>query len=221
MGAQTDGNIDGPSIGLDPLYAWLGRLGTLPKIVLTALGCYGVKETPGPGDTPAILSWAKALERAGKIAPGEYAHDAVPWCGLGIGYWALSAGKPVVEKPLWALNWAKYGEVVAANHGSLVRPALIFFNSRAASLGDILVFARRLATPGKTDSFAGHVGLYIAEDLTHYHVLGANQGDAVSIVRIAKARCVAIRRPPFATMMPKSAVPHYVEAAGTLSASEA
>lgn len=219
MGAH----IDGLSIELNPRYAWLGRLGTLPKIVLTALGTYGVKETPGPGDTAAILSWAKALDRAGKLAPGEYQHDAVAWCALGVAYWALSAGKPVIDKPLWALNWRTYGNVVAANHGTLIRPSLIFFGGKVASLGDILVFARRIPAADAPSGFtiAGHVGLYIAEDVTHYHVLGANQGDAVSIVPVEKSRCVAVRRPPYATAMPASARPYIVEAAGALATSEA
>jgi hypothetical protein len=50
----------------------------------------------------------------------------------------------------------------------------------------VLVFQR----PG-----GGHVGFYVGEDATAYHVLGGNQGDAVTIARIAKARCVARRWP--------------------------
>ncbi len=216
-------NIAGLSIDLDTHYAWLGAIGPLPKIVLTALGTYGVTEVPGPGNSPAIMSMRDALVRAGVIAQGDYQADLVPWCGLGMAYWALTAGKPVPEKPLWALNWRAYGDVVAANHGTLARPALQFFGDKVASLGDILVFARRVIADRKTEvaSYAGHVGEYIAEDLTHYHVLGANQGDAVSIVRLEKKRCVAVRRPPFATKMPASARPYIVAAAGALSSGEA
>lgn len=41
----------------------------------------------------------------------------------------------------------------------------------------------------------GHVGFYVGEDLTSYHVLGGNQGDRVSIMRLEKSRCVARRWP--------------------------
>ena len=41
----------------------------------------------------------------------------------------------------------------------------------------------------------GHVGFYVGEDGTHYHVLGGNQDDAVSIAKIAKSRLVASRWP--------------------------
>jgi hypothetical protein len=207
---------------IDHRYAWLRRQGALPKMVLVALDTYGLKETPGPGNCPVIMSWQAALVRAGKLKPGQYYADSVPWCGLGMGCWALTAGKPVVDDPLWALNWAKYGDPVAVNEGTIQTPDLQFAETRSASLGDITVFSRPVKdASGKVVSYAGHVALYIAEDPTHYHVLGCNQGDAVSIVRIEKSRCVAIRRPPFQTAMPDSARPYHVASAGALSTSEA
>jgi hypothetical protein len=39
-----------------------------------------------------------------------------------------------------------------------------------------------------TRSGGGHVGLYVGEDATHYHVLGGNQANLVSIMRLAKGR---------------------------------
>ncbi len=65
------------------------------------------------------------------------------------------AGIDVVEKPLWALSWSNWGNPVSE-----------------PMLGDILTFKR---TGG------GHVGIYVGEDLTHYHVLGGNQGNSVSV----------------------------------------
>ena len=52
--------------------------------------------------------------------------------------------------------------------------------------GAILVFTR---------SGGGHVGFYVSEDAATYHVLGGNQSDSVSITKIAKDRCTAIRWP--------------------------
>jgi hypothetical protein len=58
--------------------------------------------------------------------------------------------------------------------------------------------AERLA-PGAVLVFeregGGHVGFYVGEDGTSYHVIGGNQGDAVSVARIAKTRLVASRWP--------------------------
>ncbi len=46
-------------------------------------------------------------------------------------------------------------------------------------LGCVLVFTR---------NGGGHVGLYLGEDSTHYHVLGGNQSNSVNVMRIAKGR---------------------------------
>lgn len=214
--------LDGVTVDLAGSYAWLGSIGPLPKIVLAALGTYGVVETPGPGNTPAIMSWDAALVRAGVLTQHEYDADATPWCGLGMAYWALVAGKPVQDKPLWAMNWAKYGQPIAWNTGTIAKPMLAFGPGDLASLGDILVFSRKVVNAAtKAVSYAGHVGEYIAEDESHYHVLGANQGDRVSIVRIEKKRCIGIRRPPFKTAMPASAKPYHVAPTGLISTSEA
>ena len=44
---------------------------------------------------------------------------------------------------------------------------------------------------------SGHVGLYVGEDYGAYHVLGGNQSDGVTITRIARDRCITIRRPAY------------------------
>lgn len=91
-----------------------------------------------------------------------YTADEIPWCGLFIAVIAKRADKAIVKDPLWALNWAKYGSRV-----------------KVPMLGDVLTFKR---------NGGGHVGLYVGEDETCYHVLGGNQGNKVSIVRIEKQR---------------------------------
>ena len=45
--------------------------------------------------------------------------------------------------------------------------------------GCVLVFTRK---------GGGHVGLYVGEDRTHFHVLGGNQGNAVNVMRLEKSR---------------------------------
>ena len=151
---------------------------------------YGTFEAPGPADNPVILGWAKETGLA-KV----YNDDAIPWCGLFMAVVAKRAGKPVVEGPLWARNWAKFGK--AADR---------------AQLGDILVFRRAQGS--------GHVGLYVGEDYGAFHVLGGNQSDGVTITRIARDRCIAIRRPAY-RKAPASAKPVQLAANGVLSTNEA
>lgn len=100
-----------------------------------------------------------------------YTADEIPWCGLYVAVVMKRADREVVKFPLWARNWAKFG--VKADE---------------PMLSDILVFSR---------GSGGHVGFYVGEDKTSYHVLGGNQGNSVSIVRIKKDRLIACRRPPY------------------------
>jgi uncharacterized protein (TIGR02594 family) len=145
---------------------------------------------PGPADNPVILDWAR---EAGLSK--AFSSDAVPWCGLFMALIARRAGKTPPAKPLWARSWSRFG--VAAP---------------AAALGDVLVFTRPKG--------GGHVGLYVGEDDGTFHVLGGNQSDGVTIARIARDRCVAVRRPAY-RKAPATAKPIQLAADGTLSTNEA
>lgn len=98
-------------------------------------------------------------------------NDEDAWCGVAVAAWMQEAGLPYPKQWYRAKSWSDYG--------SNLRPERI-------APGAILVFDR---TGG------GHVGLYVGHDDLCYHVLGGNQGNAVSITRIMKARCIAIRWP--------------------------
>jgi len=100
-----------------------------------------------------------------------YNADSIPWCGLFMAVVMQRAGRQPVKDPLWAANWSKFG-----------------VESKTPMLGDVLVFTR---------NGGGHVGLYVGEDNQAFHVLGGNQGDKVSIVRITKARLSSVRRPAY------------------------
>jgi uncharacterized protein (TIGR02594 family) len=169
-------------------YAWLNDEPG-PRMLLEALKLYGVLEAAGPGNNPTILAWADEVgDKAGtayaKWAAGWYAADSTAWCGLFMAVVAVRANvesrpeRMPPEKYLSALEWTRFG--VGMNH-------------KDAMLGDVLVFSR---------SGGGHVALYVGEDATAYHVLGGNQGDTVSLTRILKARCVAVRRPPYLNRPP-------------------
>lgn len=123
-----------------------------------------------------------------------YKSDEIPWCGLFMAVVMQRAQRPVVKNPLGSLNWNNFGVKVTT-----------------PMLGDILTFTRK---------GGGHVGLYIAEDNQSYHVLGGNQGNKVSIVRIAKSRLSQARRPAY-TSKPENIRKILIDASGDISINEA
>lgn len=197
--------------GIPAKYAFLGTVGSLPRVITHGLTLLGTNEVPGRGSNPTITAWRDELNRAHPGLIQGYSDDSVPWCGLFVALVCHRAGKPTLHNPLWARNWVNFGEPVATNHGSDIRPLLSFEPDAKASLGDVLVFVRE---------GGGHVGFYIAEDGLHYHVLGGNQGDSVTITRVAKARCIGVRRPPM-TVPPESMRPYVVSESGEISTNEA
>lgn len=176
---------------LPPAYGWIDDLQPPPRMVAEARKLYGTIEAQGPADNPVILGWAKELGLA-KV----YNHDEIPWCGLFVAIVAKRAGKALPNQPLWARSWVNFGKDGSAK----------------PQLGDVLVFRR-----GET---SGHVGIYIGEDYGAFHVLGGNQSDGVTITRIAKDRCIAVRRPVYKAA-PATAKPVELAATGALSVNEA
>lgn len=175
-------------------YAWLRDVGPLPRHLVALLDLLGTKETSGAANSPVIMGWVAECERAGVHIAG-YSADSVPWCGLGMAVAMVRAGRTVPDGPLWALNWDKFG-----------------VDGGQPELGDVLTFQR----PG-----GGHVAQYIAEDKQgFYHVLGCNQSDTVSIMRIAKSRMHGCRQPPY-NAKPASVRAYVVAPSGTVSHNEA
>lgn len=89
---------------IPPKYSWLATVGPLPRMVTEALKLFGTVETPGAGNNPTIMAWAKETGLT-----NIYTADSVPWCGLFQAVVAKRAGKPLVSSPLWALSWSKFG----------------------------------------------------------------------------------------------------------------
>jgi uncharacterized protein (TIGR02594 family) len=127
-------------------------------------------------------------------ADSYYKSDEIPWCGLFIATIIKRAGRIPAKDPLRALNWADFGVEVSI-----------------PMLGDILTFKR---------DGGGHVGLYIGENDSVYYVLGGNQGNAVSIVPIAKTRLFKARRPEY-NSPPLNIRKIQLEAGGKVSTNEA
>lgn len=167
-------------------YQWLNQI-TPPNTIKEALKLYGVKEKLGPENNPEIMSWVSETNING------YNADSIPWCGLFAALIVKRAGWEIVEGPLWARNWANFGQ------------------ASSPALGDILVFAR---------DGGGHVGFYVAEDKDYYHVIGGNQSDMVNIIRISKSRLIAARRPKWKVAQPPSVKKYIVSATGTVSTNE-
>jgi len=166
----------------------------LPRHIQAALGFMNTAEITGPKSNETILKWAK------DIGIGDiYTNDDIAWCGLFFATCMKLADRPVpVPKD-------KYDYLRALKYKTLwqaVQPS-------TEGLGDILIFQRE---------GGGHIGFYVAESPTTYSVLGGNQGNRVSIVEIAKSRCVAIRRPLYANYKPEKIL---LKKAGSTSKNEA
>jgi len=123
-----------------------------------------------------------------------YRKDDIPWCGLFVAYVCHEADLQIVANPLWARNWVNFG-----------------VGQKVAMLGDILVFVR---------DGGGHVGIYVGEDKTAYHVLGGNQSDMVCVTRIRKERCIAIRRTSLKIAQPDNVRVVKLEGTGVISVNE-
>lgn len=138
----------------------------------------GVRETPGPRHSPTIMGWIKSLgsKRLG-IAVKD---DETPWCGTFAAQVMVHSGIEPPPIAVRASEWGKWGRKLLAPHP-----------------GCILVFTR---------SGGGHVGFYVGEDNTHLHVLGGNQGNAVSITRIARSRLSEMRWPHGVPLPPAKVV---------------
>jgi uncharacterized protein (TIGR02594 family) len=175
-------------VNLPPVYQWLA-LESAPRHLLKALELYGVTETVGPKNNPAILGWAKEVG-----LDSVYNEDSIPWCGLFMAVIMKRAVREPVKDPLYALNWNNFGVKIGQ-----------------PMLGDVITFSRQSG---------GHVGLYVGEDAAAYHILGGNQGDKVSIVRIAKARVSQVRRPPY-ILQPTNVRKIMLASSGKLSTNEA
>ncbi len=174
---------------LPDAYRWLGEQGTLPRMLSEAVALLGTREIRGGRHCPTIMGWAREI---GDPVAHDYYADEVPWCGLFMAVCAKRAGRTPPPKPLWALNWNKFGR-----------------EAGQPMLGDVLTFTR---------ARGGHVALYVGEYSGSYHVLGGNQADSVSFTRIAKGRLRGARRPPYINR-PASVRMCWLGAGGVISTS--
>jgi uncharacterized protein (TIGR02594 family) len=159
--------------------------------LLEAQRCIGITETQGPASNPLIIGWGHRLRIS-------YANDEIPWCGLFVAHCvgAQLPAEPLPINPLGARNWARLGVPCA-----VPQP------------GAILVFWRKSLASG-----LGHVGFYIGEDASSFHVLGGNQGDKVCVTRMPRDRFLTARWPK--TAPPPTGRPRLLRPDGALSENE-
>ena len=182
-------------------YQYLNDVPVLPWVIREGLKLYGTLEWSGDANNPEILDWADEVAKASpssytKWAGGWYDKDSIAWCGLFAAVIAVRAKKKIPKNYLRALAWVNFGEEIPETE---------------AGLGDVLTFYRNKG---------GHVGFYVGEDVTHYHVLGGNQGDQVNIRRIAKSRLYSVNRPLYRNK-PSSVKKYHLNASGVVSNNEA
>ena len=120
-------------------------------------------------DRSKLMAW---LRSDGKTLGDP---SKLPWCGDAVQTClALTLpDEPQLVNPYLARNWVNFGVKL-----------------EAPTLGCILAFWR-----GARNGTNGHVGLYVGEDATAYHVLGGNQANAITIARLDKARLLGMRWP--------------------------
>ena len=174
-------------------YDWLNHVDGLPKMVAEGvkLGKINTTEVSGIKSNPEIMAMAKeaGVERI-------YTRDEVAWCAVAMVVLALRAGKKV--------NFSSYARLRAksfTDFGNAVKVPM---------LGDVLVFFRE---------GGHHVGLYVGEDETCYHVMGGNQSNQFNVTRILKTRMIAARRPIY-NVQPAAVKRIYLKASGDISENE-
>lgn len=156
----------------------------------------GVAEIVGPKHSPIIMGWIQEL--GAKVLGIDVKDDETPWCGT---FAAMCISRSLPNEALPAIvvrasSWSKFGV-------PLVKP----------SPGAVMVYTR---------DGGGHVGFYVGEDATHDHIIGGNQSNKVSQMRIAKSR----RAPVDAIRWPKTVPlptvgPVILTASGAISRNEA
>lgn len=163
-------------------------------------GVMGVKETRGKKNNPVIMGWAKVI---GGSVRKQFYGDIVPWCGLIMGWTFVMVGCKIPKTPLWAKSWKNWG-----------------FGLLYPRVGCVGVFNRK--------GGGGHVAIIIGcttktKGKGYYFVQGGNQSDKVSIMRIARKRCIAWRWPSeMRKLLPKEGLPVIKNIKGaTVSVNEA
>jgi uncharacterized protein (TIGR02594 family) len=146
--------------------------------LIPALAELGQHEQTGTTDNPRIVNFYRL------VGHPEIQHDEVAWCAAFVGAMLETAGLSSTRS-LMARSYLTWGTALTTGRR-----------------GAIAVFRRG------GDPSAGHVGFWLGESDDRIHLLGGNQGDAVSISTMAKVDLICMRwptaNPPSAPLAPTS-----------------
>lgn len=168
-----------------------------PPWLIEARKHVGTREIVGPRHSPVIMGWIREI--GASILGVPVNDDETPWCGT---FMALVMKRSGIQPPKIAVRASQWGRA-----GKWGRELL------GPRLGCVLVFTR---------NGGGHVGLYVGEDATHFHVLGGNQSNSVNVMRLAKTRLAegGMRWPAGIELPPQRAV-HLTAGGAPVSGNEA
>ena len=133
-------------------------------MLITALKEYGITELPGAENHPRILEY---MSEAGF----DFINEETSWCSIFINWCAMKAGLERSGKAT-ARSWLNVGSEV-----------------EEPELGDVVIFWRSYS-----DSWKGHVGLFISRVDDSIYCLGGNQSNQVNISVYTADRLLGYRR---------------------------
>lgn len=83
-----------------------------PEWMAYALSQIGVKEVPGPANSPVIARWLKALK-------AWWSDDATPWCGVFVAHVLQRATQVVPQHWYRAKAWLEWGKSCPPAYGAV------------------------------------------------------------------------------------------------------
>ena len=137
-----------------------------PAHLRAAFGDLGLKEIPGKGHHPRIVSMFA------KSGNPQVVDDETAWCSASIGAWLAESGSKGTGS-LAARSYLQWGTP-----------------TDQPKRGDIAVFKR-----GKS-SWQGHVAIYLGRDKGRVTVIGGNQANAVTVASYPESDLLGYRRVP-------------------------
>jgi len=137
----------------------------MQDLLVEVLSNYGIKEVAGKNSNPKILEFFKELGY-------DWVNDdsTTAWCSAMLSYYAKKCGYEY-NKSLSARDWLKMPIKV-------LKP----------QIGHIVIFWRE-----SPQSWKGHVGIFIAQDINIIYVLGGNQGNSLSIAGYPRDQLLGYR----------------------------
>ncbi len=125
----------------------------------------GTKEIPGPESSERVLEY----HRHTYLMASD---DDIAWCSSFVNFCFVKAGYIGTDKPN-ARSWMNWGSELPG-----------------PKVGCVVVLWR-----GSSNSWKGHVGLYLRQDEKNIYVLGGNQSNMVRVSKYKKSRVLGYRWP--------------------------